>query len=55
MQDNMIEKTIAGMKCWVDAQGRIYSECTSCGSLVRVNKPFFGSLHLCVDDNTDLH
>jgi len=28
-------------------KSRLYSVCAQCGSLVRINKPLFGSLHLC--------
>jgi len=29
------------------AGGKIYDTCGDCGQLVRVNKPLFGSLHIC--------
>lgn len=29
--------------------GKIYCQCKDCGKLVRLNKAFFGSLHICVD------
>lgn len=28
----------------------IYEKCANCGKLVRLNKPLFGSMHLCLTD-----
>lgn len=33
--------------------GKIYSTCDDCGKLVRVNKPLFGSLHVCIEDEDE--
>lgn len=44
----MTEIEIAGRKAWVDHKGRIYMVCSKCQSLVRINKPFLGSVHLCL-------
>lgn len=30
--------------------GKVYGLCFDCRKLVRVDKPLFGSLHLCVED-----
>ncbi len=30
-------------------EGKIYATCYGCGKFVRVNKPFFGSLHICAE------
>ncbi len=30
--------------------GKIYKWCRDCKKLVRLNKPIFGSLHLCVTE-----
>ena len=32
------------------ASGKIYRVCADCGDLVRVNKPIFGSIHLCTTE-----
>jgi hypothetical protein len=29
---------------------KIYCRCEECGSLVRINKPIFGDLHLCLTE-----
>ena len=31
--------------------GKIYALCGKCGSLVRLNKPLLGSLHICDEDS----
>lgn len=30
------------------AGSHLYENCADCGKLVRVNKPIFGSLHVCL-------
>jgi hypothetical protein len=30
--------------------GKIYETCAACGKLVRLNKPVFGSMHLCATE-----
>lgn len=32
------------------AGGKIYAVCSMCGRLIRINKPIFGSLHICYED-----
>jgi hypothetical protein len=27
--------------------GKLYDACPNCGKIVRLNKPFFGSAHVC--------
>ena len=34
--------------------GKIYDVCLKCGQLVRLNKPFVGSLHICRPANEDV-
>lgn len=29
---------------------KIYAKCAKCMKLIRLNKPFIGSMHLCVED-----
>lgn len=31
--------------------GKWYGQCTDCGKIVRINKPIFGSLHVCLNDD----
>ncbi len=38
------------MKDLIIAGSKIYAQCPTCGSLVRINKPLFGSLHICLSD-----
>lgn len=33
----------------------IYSHCPTCGSLVKINKFLFGSLHVCLTDEEITH
>ena len=33
---------------YAGADGKLYCQCGRCGKMVRVNKPLFGGLHLCV-------
>lgn len=33
-------------KTWI-VGGKQYGHCAACGEIVRLNKPFIGSLHLC--------
>lgn len=30
--------------------GKIYSVCAGCGEIVRMNKPIFGSIHVCATE-----
>ena len=30
---------------------KLYAQCKECGSVVRINKPIIGSLHLCTDSS----
>lgn len=32
------------------AGSHIYERCSDCGSVVRINKPIFGSMHLCLSE-----
>lgn len=32
------------------AGNKIYDYCRDCGKLVRLNKPFFGDLHICLTE-----
>jgi len=41
---------INGLKCFV-VGNKIYTVCADCGKLVQVNKPIFGSLHVCANQN----
>jgi len=38
---------------------KIYAQCEDCRKLVRLNKPLFGSMHVCLSDeersNLDFH
>lgn len=34
-------------------QGKLYATCQTCGSLVRLNKPLLGSLHLCYHEGSE--
>ncbi len=29
---------------------KIYAKCAECGTLIRINKPLFGSMHICLSD-----
>lgn len=31
----------------IEIAGKIYGKCANCHKLVRIDKPIFGSLHLC--------
>ena len=31
----------------VEMNNKLYGICSECGSLVRIDKPIFGSIHLC--------
>lgn len=35
---------------YIVVSGKIYAVCDVCRQLVRINKPIFGSLHLCLTD-----
>lgn len=30
---------------------KIYITCTKCDKFIRINKPIFGSLHICIDES----
>ncbi len=50
MNDN--ERLDKGLPVFVN--GKVYALCKECGSLVRLNKPFIGSMHLCsASDETE--
>lgn len=44
--------TTTGRDVWLSA-GRLFQRCAKCGKIVRVNKPIFGSLHVCALDEDD--
>lgn len=31
----------------VTINGKVYTQCVRCGSIIRFDKPIFGSLHVC--------
>ena len=33
---------------------KLYAKCKECGSLVRINKPIFGSLHVCAEPDVKM-
>ncbi len=30
--------------------GKIYAQCKWCHKIIRINKPFFGSFHICLTE-----
>lgn len=32
---------------------RLYARCSKCGSIIRINKPLFGSLHFCTREEAE--
>jgi len=34
--------------------GKIYKVCEDCGNVVQINKPIFGSLHICTTEEERL-
>lgn len=32
----------------IEVGGKLYAACADCGSIVQINKRFFGSLHACL-------
>jgi hypothetical protein len=35
---------------YIIAGNKMYQKCVYCNELVRINKPIFGSMHLCVSE-----
>ncbi len=33
---------------YVTPDGKIYLQCQKCKDVVRINKPIFGSIHVCI-------
>jgi hypothetical protein len=46
-RSDMKEVKINGMKVYIVGNS-MYARCSDCGSLVKLNKFFVGSLHVCV-------
>ncbi len=40
-----------GARVYADDKGRLYAVCAVCDSLVRINKPLIGGLHVCLTDD----
>ena len=45
MAETMREQLLRGE--FVTVGGKIYALCRQCGSMIRINKPLIGSLHIC--------
>lgn len=47
-----MKKTIInGIEFWISENGKQYTVCPACGKFVQMNKPIFGSMHLCASDS----
>lgn len=49
----MTLRHIAGGTIFRGKKGRLYGCCAACGSIVRLDKPINGSLHICTDGRSD--
>ena len=52
MTPNEFQRFVNGIHCGGGAVftvigSKVYATCDACNKLIRINKPFFGSLHLC--------
>lgn len=48
MSDSINDKLLRGEI--IQVKHKLYQLCSKCGTLVRINKPFIGSIHVCAAD-----